>query len=271
MSESTAVKSKVFKEDLSLATGGTNAAEEGTRLTSTGGEVTLTKIDASHIKFRSLAKSVDDLIDGGKDVEIKPSSITMNGFITNSNETIAGFVINNASGVYSGGHSITPADLPNAIDASQIANGSINNTEYQCLDGVRSNIQQQIDNSVSISAASKAEQETATEANKFVAPATAQYHPSAAKAWAIFQPDGTILDSYNISSVTDNGTGDWTLNFINAFSSNYYAAVGSTETANYFISFGTRAVGALQVLSYNVGGAAAEGSIISVICFGELQ
>lgn len=271
MSESTSVKSKVFKEDLSLATGGTNSDEQGTRLTSTGGSVTLTKIDASHIKFRSVAKSIDDLVDGGKDVEIKPSSISMDGTLTNANETVAGFVINDASGVYSGGHAIVPADLPNAIDASQIANGSVNNTEYQCLDGIRSNIQQQIDNSVSVSAASKAEQETATEANKFVAPATAQYHPSAAKAWAIFQADGTILDSYNISSITDNGTGDWTLNFIAAFSSTYYPAVGSVETANYFISFGTRAVGSLQVLCYNVGGASVDGTIMSVICFGELQ
>lgn len=56
----TAVQSNVFKEDLALAAGGTNAAEEGTRRTSTGGTKTLTKIDASHIMFRSWDGSIED-------------------------------------------------------------------------------------------------------------------------------------------------------------------------------------------------------------------
>ena len=88
MSESTVTKSKVFKEDIALATGGTGAEETGTRLTSTGGEITLTKLDLGHIKFRTLAKTVDDLVDGGQDVHIKPSSITMEGTLTNDSETL---------------------------------------------------------------------------------------------------------------------------------------------------------------------------------------
>lgn len=43
----TALKSTIFKEDLALAGGGTGAVETGTRRTSTGGTITLTKIDAS--------------------------------------------------------------------------------------------------------------------------------------------------------------------------------------------------------------------------------
>lgn len=51
MAESTVTKSNVFKEDLALATGASGAPETGTRRTSTGGTVTLTKIDLTHLQF----------------------------------------------------------------------------------------------------------------------------------------------------------------------------------------------------------------------------
>lgn len=56
----TAVQSKVFVEDMSLATGGTGAAETGPRRTSTGGVSTLTKFDATHIKYRSCLQSIEN-------------------------------------------------------------------------------------------------------------------------------------------------------------------------------------------------------------------
>jgi len=59
-------------EDLSFKTSG--AAEDTfSRTTSTGGSQTIKKIDGAHIQFRSIAKQIEDLIDGGYDVEIKPS------------------------------------------------------------------------------------------------------------------------------------------------------------------------------------------------------
>lgn len=39
---------------------------------------------------------------------------------------------------------IQSSDLPSGIDASKIANGSVSNTEFQCLSSVTSNIQTQI-------------------------------------------------------------------------------------------------------------------------------
>ena len=74
--------------------------------------------------------------------------------------------------------------------------------------------------------ASQAEQETGTETAKSVAPGTQQYHPSALKAWISFNGTGTPAArvSYNVSSITDNGTGDYTINFTTAFSSTDYAA-----------------------------------------------
>jgi hypothetical protein len=50
-----------------------------------------------------------------------------------------------------------------------------------------------------------------------------------AKAWANFNGSGsgsaTIRSSYNVSSVTYNGTGDYTVNFTTAFATANYSAV----------------------------------------------
>jgi len=48
-----------------------------------------------------------------------------------------------------------------------------------------------------------------------------------AKAWVNFNGTGTVAirASYNVSSITDNGTGDYTINFTNAMSDTNYAVV----------------------------------------------
>jgi hypothetical protein len=57
---------------------------------------------------------------------------------------------------------------------------------------------------------------------------------NAVKAWVNFNGTGTVAirASYNVSSITDNGTGDYTLNFTNAMTDANYAVVsmGGTMT-----------------------------------------
>jgi hypothetical protein len=58
-----------------------------------------------------------------------------------------------------------------------------------------------------------------------------------AKAWVNFNGTGTIAarDSFNVASLTDNGTGDYTVNFSNAFGAGDYAAqyaVGDNSISN---------------------------------------
>jgi hypothetical protein len=69
-------------------------------------------------------------------------------------------------------------------------------------------------------AATQAQQETGTSLVVGVTPGRQHYHVSAAKAWIRFDGTGTptAAASYNISSITDNGTGDYTLNFTTSFS-----------------------------------------------------
>ena len=58
-----------------------------------------------------------------------------------------------------------------------------------------------------------------------------------AKAWVNFNGTGTVAirASFNVSSITDNGTGDYTVNFTNAL-----------PDANYGVSFGALSVSATQ-------------------------
>jgi len=272
MSESTATKSNVFKEEMALATGGTGAAETGVRRTSTGGEVTLTKVDAFHLQFRSVDGSVDDLVDGGNDIDVGVNDLDVSGNLTLTAETTAGYLKNTAAGVVSGGNSIPAADLPSAIDASKIANGSVSNAEFQYLANVTSDIQTQID--AAVSPASQAEQEAGTVAVAYVAPATQQYHPSAAKGWAKFTGNSTtILAQENVDSLTD-GTNATTANWTIGFSSVHYAAFGTAEeTSSPTVVFGVIAYGgqASGAITFNWSGLVGYGDPTSghIVAFGD--
>jgi hypothetical protein len=52
-----------------------------------------------------------------------------------------------------------------------------------------------------------------------------------AKAWVNFNGTGTVAirASLNVSSITDNGTGDYTVNFTSAFADTNYVTVGSCD------------------------------------------
>lgn len=67
---------------------------------------------------------------------------------------------------------------------------------------------------------------------------------SAAKAWINFDGTGTIAtrDSYNISSLTDNATGDYTTAFTSNFSNDDFAMSGTCAYAsgNFQPSVGTK-------------------------------
>lgn len=94
---------------------------------------------------------------------------------------------------------------------------------------------------VAVNYATQAQQEAASATNVAVNPSVQQYHPSAAKAWVRWNNAGTIAASYNVTSVTDNGAGDWTINFTVSFSSSNYglAACGlHSDGGNVMDAFG---------------------------------
>jgi hypothetical protein len=67
-----------------------------------------------------------------------------------------------------------------------------------------------------------------------------------AKAWVNFNGTGTVAirASLNVSSITDNGTGDYTVNFTTALADANYSIVGSSGSGNSFGSYGFNNPGA---------------------------
>jgi hypothetical protein len=82
-----------------------------------------------------------------------------------------------------------------------------------------------------------------------------------------------IRASYNVSSITDNGTGDYTVNFTSALAdANYSANVNAGGTAGVFIASyndvnTARTTGAIRVFSANTAFSTTDGAIINVAIF----
>jgi hypothetical protein len=97
-----------------------------------------------------------------------------------------------------------------------------------------------------------------------------------AKAWVNYSlTTQTVKASYNVSSVTYNGTSVVTINFTNAFTDTNYAIAGfarsdGTGTANNYVvsatSTATKTTSALQVYSWYNGGTF-NSPEIGVVCF----
>jgi hypothetical protein len=94
----------------------------------------------------------------------------------------------------------------------------------------------------------------------------------AARAWVNFNGTGTVAirGSGNVSSITDNGTGDYTVNFTTAMADANYAAQVSSEMgggAGGFNGVFSPATGSLRVLAYTQAGAARDISFAYVTIF----
>ncbi len=80
----------------------------------------------------------------------------------------------------------------------------------------------------------QADQETATSTTLAVTPGRQQYHPSAAKCWAVVTVSGgvpTLQTSYNITSITDGGVGILTVTIATDFSTANWACVATAQDA----------------------------------------
>ena len=95
-----------------------------------------------------------------------------------------------------------------------------------------------------------------------------------AKAWVNFNGTGTVAirASFNVSSITDNGTGDYTVNFTTAMANVNYAVLitgkrptGSTEFPGCFST--TLNVGSVQIGVVQPGVSFYDSAEISVAIF----
>ena len=97
------------------------------------------------------------------------------------------------------------------------------------------------------------------------------------KAWVNFNGTGTVAirDSYNVSSITDNGNGDYTVNFTNAMANANYSTThaGGQKTVTWGFYLGASAYGSTTLghRFYNVTPAdtAQDTSYASLVFFGD--
>jgi hypothetical protein len=96
-----------------------------------------------------------------------------------------------------------------------------------------------------------------------------------AKAWVQFSgvTTVTINGSFNVSSVTRNSTGDYTVNFTTSMPTANFATVAtgqnSAATANgTIVNIVTRATGSVRVYYVNIVEAARDGAEQSVVVIG---
>lgn len=137
------------------------------------------------------------------------------------------------------------------------------------------------------SAATQADQQTATSTTLVVTPGRQQFHPSNIKMWCEYNTvtSTTIRSSYNVSSLTDNGVGLTTVNFTNAFSSGNYGftlgiigATAGSDVRAWAVLDGTggsaapttKTSSALKIATGLGGAAPADVTYISVACYGDL-
>lgn len=127
--------------------------------------------------------------------------------------------------------------------------------------------------------ATQSDMETATSTSTYVSPSKARFHPSAAKAWLVFDASSgtpTIGRGYNHSSFTDNGVGDFTINFTTAFSDTNYvmigitdAAAGATRNTTPDVDIHTRSTGSCRILTHDTTSTAADFVYNAVAFFGD--
>lgn len=93
-----------------------------------------------------------------------------------------------------------------------------------------------------------------TISNGTVSTSSANVIQGSAKAWVNFNGTGVVAirASYNVSSITDNGTGSYTVNFTNAMPDVNYAVAGSAGTNSAGNGYRWLAVGSSQASDFSM-------------------
>jgi hypothetical protein len=89
------------------------------------------------------------------------------------------------------------------------------------------------------------------------------------RAWVNFAGTGTVTirASFNVTSITDNGTADYTVNFTTAMTDANFAATGLANAAgNMYVKISTYAAGSLRFVTGS-DSANADATTVSIAVF----
>lgn len=168
---------------------------------------------------------------------------------------------------------------PNSVPTEKIPDGAVTNPKLGPLAvtadkmALKTVTYSQISDSF---AATKLQQQTANSSQVFVSPATQQQHPSAASFWVDFNgANGSVFASYNVSSVTRNSAGNYTINFTNNFSSSNYVPLIAVRRAAASGNAVTTIVNAqsassITIVTYDSAGLFSDYDDVYVVGFGKL-
>ena len=125
-----------------------------------------------------------------------------------------------------------------------------------------------------IQIATQAEQETGTDVLKAVTPGRQHFHASSNKFWVKGGLTGNILASYNVTSLTDTGTGAITVTIANDFSSAHWSCVATIELTSTTVAqsctYDSMAAGSVLCRSVVEAGSAADPVTWSIQGAGDL-
>lgn len=174
-------------------------------------------------------------------------------------------------------HNGTSLLLPSAANITTVANDvagfvSLGSGNWKCV------WYQRYDGTSLVAGpvATQSEMETASSTLVVVTPGRQQYHPSSPKAWCRF--DGTATGTnapsagYNVTSVTRNSAGNYTINLTTAMSSTSYCVQVSgyrASSAGLTHQVSATATGGPTVITPGSDGNAADWDIVHVTCFGD--
>lgn len=118
-------------------------------------------------------------------------------------------------------------------------------------------------NASTATAATQAEEEAAASTTVFTTPGRQQYHPGSCKAWVNFNSAGTVAASYNITSITDNAIGNWTVNIATDFSSASYTGTvtgGFAQTSGVIVyNLSSITAGTYQIRAFQIDAVCGDG------------
>lgn len=133
----------------------------------------------------------------------------------------------------------------------------------------------EIARSPGVSPATQAEMEAASSTAVAVTPGRMKFSPHAVQAWATWDVTGALDQDLNVSSITDTGTGDWTMNFTGSFSAATYTGLATKEDVATFggndVAVSTKGTGSMRVVCLS-GTSLNETNIVNVgaAVFGDL-
>ena len=125
--------------------------------------------------------------------------------------------------------------------------------------------------------ATQAQQETGTATDVLVTSGRQQFHPSAIKGWAVVTMSGgtpTLATNYNVTSIGDNGTGDFTITWTRVFTDAFYCVAGQAGTPGTAFAFispgslGAIAAGSYRATTFDSGFNPADRTYNMAIAFG---